>query len=314
MKKPRIAICIAAGMLLLIAPAFPEAAKGQGQGQAIVTVLPKGHAELPPTILQRELQVNVNGKEPVVTDWVLLRGPNSDLELIILIDGSARTSLSRQLGDIAGFIQSLPANVRVAVGYMDAGRAVLAGPISTDHAQVARELRIPGGMAGSNGSPFFCLSALAKHWPSTDTSARHEVVLITDGVDTYYEHFDPEDPYVQAAINDSVRAGLVVYSIYWRNQGYTRDPNFERFDGQNLLAEVTHATGGYSYWESTGEPVSFSPYFDDIAKRLQNQYRLSFRSLLRGKPEVQSMEFKVGGSAAEVCAPERVYVARWSGE
>jgi hypothetical protein len=251
----------------------------------------------------------VNGKESSITNWVALSGPNSNLELVILIDVSARASLGLQLRDIASFIQSLPADVKVSVGYMDAGRAALAGPLSTNHAQVASGLRVPNGFPGSSGSPYFCLSDLAKHWPSTDLSARREVVLITDGVDNYSVRFDPEDPYVAAAITDSVRAGLVVYAIYWRDRGRMDDFNYASFDGQSLLAIVTQATGGTSYWEGRGNPVSFKPYFDDIAWRLQNQYRLSFHSPLKGKPEVESMALKIDGPAAEVYAPQRVFVA-----
>lgn len=314
MKRRGMVLCMAVGMFTLIAPAFPEATKNQGQGHAIVTVLPKKDREAPVNILQKDLQVKVNGKESSVTNWTPLRGPNSDLELVVLIDGSAGASLGRQLGDIGSFIQSLPANAKVAVGYMDAGRAVLDAPLSTNHDQVARGLRIPSGVAGSSGSPYFCLSDLAKHWPSTDHSARHEAVLITNGVDNYYTPFNPEDPYVQAAISDSVRAGLVVYSIYWRGRGRMSNSNSDGFEGQNLLAEVSQATGGVSYWEGTGEPVSFSPYLDDIAWRLKNQYKLSFHSRLKGKPEVQSIELKAGDPAAEIYAPRRVFVSHPRGE
>jgi len=43
--------------------------------------------------------------------------------------------------------------------------------------------------------------------------------MVTDGIDNYERRFDPEDPYVQAAIADSVRARLVVYAIYFQVQG-----------------------------------------------------------------------------------------------
>jgi hypothetical protein len=309
MKKLGMAICMAAGTLALIAPAFSNTTIDQGQGQAIVTILPEKDGKAPVSIPQQDLRVKVNGKESSITNWVALSGPNSNLELVILIDVSARASLGLQLRDIASFIQSLPADVKVSVGYMDAGRAALAGPLSTNHAQVASGLRVPNGFPGSSGSPYFCLSDLAKHWPSTDLSARREVVLITDGVDNYSVRFDPEDPYVAAAITDSVRAGLVVYAIYWRDRGRMDDFNYASFDGQSLLAIVTQATGGTSYWEGRGNPVSFKPYFDDIAWRLQNQYRLSFHSPLKGKPEVESMALKIDGPAAEVYAPQRVFVA-----
>ena len=112
----------------------------------------------------------------------------------------------------------------------------------------------------------------------------------------------------RTAINDSVRAGLVVYSIYWHNRG-GGDYDFDDANsGQSLLLEVSEATGGASYWQGDGEPVSLRPYFDDLSWRLQNQYRLSFTSPLKDKPEIRNMELKVGGPAAKVYAPKLVYV------
>jgi hypothetical protein len=249
-----------------------------------------------------------------ISGWLPLRERNNNLELVMLMDSSARASLGLQFGEIAGFIRSLSPDVKIAVGYMNAGRAVMAGPFSTNHDEVVNGIRIPGAPAGSNASPYFCLSDLAKHWPSTNHSARREVVLITDGVDNYGEHFDLNDPYVKKAIDDSIRAGLVVYSIYWPNRGVTDRSGPESFDGQNLLAQVTQATGGYSYWTGRSQPVSFSPYFEDIAWRLNNQYRLSFRSQLKGKPQIQAIELKVNNSATAVYAPQRVFITNSSVE
>jgi len=310
MKKLGMFICLAVGTLALIAPAFPKTATNQGWGQAIVTVLPKHDIKGPVNITQQDLRVEVSGKESSITNWLPLRGPDSDLELAILIDSSARTSLGLQLRDIAHFIQSLPVGAKVTVGYMEAGSAVLAGPLSTDHAQVAGYLQVPNGFPGSSGSPYFCLSDLAKHWPSTDLLARREVVMVTDGVDDYAPHYDPTDPYFTAAVKDSVRAGLVVYSIYWKDQGRLDNSSYASFDGQSLLAILTEATGGVSYWEGRGNPVSFSPYFTDIALNLQNQYRLSFHSPLKGKPEVEKMVLKTVSLAAEVRAPRQVFIER----
>lgn len=312
MKILGMAMLVAAGTTMIVAPAFSEPT--DGQGQAVVTVLPKKNLEAPVSITAQDLRVRVNGKDSNVTNWVALRGENSDLELVVLIDGSARTSLGQQLNDIAGFIKGLPPNVKVAVGYMENGRAAMAGPLSADHAQAARELHLPGGFPGSSGSPYFCLSDLAHHWPSSDNAARHEVVMITDGVDNYDRRYDPEDPYVQAAVHDVVRAGMVVYSIYWRDAGRLDRTFYGAFDGQSLLSQVTQATGGANYWVGTGDPVSFQPYFEDISLRLQNQYRLSFDSGLKGKPQVETMNLKVGGAASKVYAPQQVYVTHPAGE
>lgn len=313
MKKFEMAIWMAAGALILAVPALPEAGNDQGQGQAIVTILPK-HKEAPVNIAMQNVRVKIDRKDTAVTNWAPSRSPNDPLEMVILIDSSARESLGQELGDMANFIQNLPANSKVAVGYMEYGRAVMATPLTADHAQAVSGLRLPGGPAGSEASPYFCLSDLAQHWPSNDRKARREVVLITDGVDDYERRFDPDDPYVQAAITDSVRAGLVIYSIYWRGEGRMEGSMYESNAGQSLLNEVTDATGGTNFWQGMGNPVSFQPFFEDLMFRLQNQYRLSFNSPLKGKPEIKVMSLKVGGPAMKVYAPKQVFVDHANGD
>jgi hypothetical protein len=57
-----------------------------------------------------------------------------------------------------------------------------------------------------------------------------------------------------------------------------------------------------------GNPVSFEPYFDELTRRLRNQYELGFVSPLNGKPEVESMKLKLSASGTDVAAPDRVYI------
>ena len=308
-NKIVIAMCVVAGGLSLSGLALAQGEK-EGQGQAIVTVLPKNGGAQGAAVSADGMTVKVNGKESKITGFEPLRGANDGVELVVLIDGSARTSLARQLDDIAQFVKSLPPNIRATIGYMENGRAALAGPFTADHAAVLKGLHIPAGAAGSNASPYFCLSDLAKRWPSQDTSVRREVVMVTDGVDEYDRRFDPEDPYVQAAIEDSVRARMVVYAIYWRDQGRASNTFYANNAGQNLLVEVTEATGGKSFWEGIGNPVSFQPYLDELTRRLQNQYELSFVVPTNGKPEVESLKLKFKAPGAEVDAPQQVFVAR----
>jgi hypothetical protein len=291
-------------------PAFAETPGNLGQGQAIVTVLPSKNGNAPVNLPERNLRAEVNGKESSITGWTPLRGSNGDLEIVILIDSSARSSIGLQFEDINEFIRDLPVNVKVAVGYLNAGRAVLTGPLSSDHTAAEDGLRITSGVAGSNGSLYLCLSDIAKHWPSRDLQARREVILISDGLDNYFPGLDTQNPYLNASIRDSIRAGLVVYSIYMPNRGRAVNPRHRSFAGQSLLTKVTEATGGYSYWDGSDKnPVSFRPYLDDIAQRLQNQYRLRFQSHLTGKPEIQSMRLRVVDEKAEVIAPKRVRVS-----
>jgi hypothetical protein len=314
MKTLGTGLLMAAGALLIAAPVFSAPTTNQGQGQAVVTVLPKGGDEAHTSIAPQDLQLRVNGKVSNVTSWTRAQGAGSPLELVLLIDSSARASLGTQLPDMKNFIQEMPSHTKMTVAYMVNGKAELTGPLSSDPAQVLRGLHLPNGFVGQSASPYFCLSELAKNWPSNDPTARREVVMVTDGVDYYNMRYDPDDPYVQAAITDAVRAHIVVYSIYWVNRGFADRSLYQSNAGQNLLAEVTQATGGNSYWEGLGNPVSFAPYFKDLRVRFENQYRLGFTSDLKGKPQVQNMNLKVGGTVAKVSAPQQVFVQPTPGE
>ncbi len=309
----QLAALVAAGSLFatpfVMAADNNQPGNGQmGQGHAVVTVLPG--SEVPGGIPQDALHLKVDGKVSNITGWTALHSPASKVQVVILIDDGARESLGLQMGDITKFIQGLRPDAEVAVAYMENGRAALAGPLTTDHAAVIRALHLPlAGMPGVSASPYFCLSDLAKNWPSKDAQARREVVMVTDGVDYYEMRYDPEDPYVQAAINDSVRAHLIVYSIYWRNQGRFDRTGYAANDGQNLLAQLTEATGGNSYWEGYGNPVSLEPYFTDIDRRIHNQYELDFMTPMNGKPQMANLKLKVSAKV-KVDAPQQVYVHR----
>ncbi len=296
------------GVLALPGPATASAANDLGQGQAIVTVMPGGNSEAPLRLNIQDLQVKLNGRASNVTGWAPARGAASPLELVLLIDNSSRSSLGTQLGEIEGFVKEIPSHAQMAIAYMQNGRAVMTGPLSSDPEAVLKGLRLPSGGPGSNGSPYFCLSDLAKNWPSTDRTARREVVMVTDGVDSYNPNFDPNNPYVQSAINDSVRARLVVYSIYWTGRGRFSSSSVMSNTGQSLLNMVSEATGGTGYGQGLGNPVSFAPYFKDLRVRFANQYQLSFAGALKGKAEVQSMKLKIDGPDAKVYFPQQVYV------
>lgn len=296
--------------LLAVAPFAFSQTENQGQGQAVITVLPKKSDALTvPDVSEQNIQVQVDGKQSQIVNWQPLRGSQASVELVLLIDDGARTSLGREFDDITHFVQSLPPNVKFTFAYMGNGRAMLAGPLTSSHAQALQELHLPIAAPGYSASPYFCLSDLAKNWPSRDRSARREVIMITDGVDYYHLQYDPEDPYVLAAAQDAVHANLVVYSIYWRNVGPTDHSWYENNAGQNLLLEVTDATGGNSYWIGFGNPVTLQPYFEDFSRRLNNQYELGFAAPLRGKAQVETLKVKINAPDVKVTAPQQTWIA-----
>lgn len=281
-----------------------------GQSQTVVTVLPKVEGQpVPSSVAQQDLAVKVNGKNAKVTQWAPFAAPKNQIEMVLLIDGAARNSLGRQMNDIEQFIQALPPNVKAAIAYMENGRAVFVAPLTTDRVLILKNLHLPGGVSGIEASPYFCLSDLAKNWPGQDPEARREVVMVTDGVDNYDRRYDPEDPYVESAMNDAARARLVVYAIYWKNQGRADQTEAADDAGQNLLQQVTQATGGKSFWQGLGNPVSFQDYFNELIRRFRNQYELGFTSPLAGKAGVEEMSLKLHAPGTEIDAPQRVLVA-----
>ncbi|MFP5226569.1 MAG: hypothetical protein ACLGXA_02985 [Acidobacteriota bacterium] len=306
-RKTQFIALFVAGLVAFAPHAFPQN-ENQGEGTAIITVLPKNAKASAPDIAQQAIHVEVNGKQSQITNWQPLHGTRSPVEVVLLIDDGARLSLGSEMNDIRQFIQSLSPNVKFSIAYMENGRAALAGPLTTNHQNALQELRLPLGVSGQSASPYFCLSDLAKNWPSNDRSARREVIMITDGVDYYHIHYDPEDPYVQSAIQDAVHAHLLVSSIYWRNSGRFDRSWYANDEGQNLLMEVTSATGGDSYWIGMGNPVSLSPYFDDFNRRLKNQYELAFSAPLRGRPEMANLKVKVQARDVKVTAPQNTWV------
>jgi hypothetical protein len=309
MKRSGLAaIALTAGTLMAAFPVFAQRTDQQGQGRAIVTVLPSAKNGNAGQISAQNLKVKVNGKESTVTSFDQLQESNSPVELVLLLDAGARASLGTQFNDIKTFVKEMPPNTKMAIAYMQQGRAAFSSQLSSNAADVLKGLHLSTGIPGENASPYFCLSDLAKSWPSHDRTARREVVMVTDGVDNYERRFDPEDPYVQTAIKDSVRAGLVVYSIYWQNTGRINSTRYESNAGQNLLLMVTQATGGNSYWQGLGNPVSMQPFFQDLRRRLSNQYEVSFTAPSNGKPEVKSLKVDLHVPSAKVAAPQQVLV------
>jgi len=288
--------------------ALPLYAQSGVQIQTVVTVTPKSGTTAP-TLTQSQLQASIGGKRSPINNWLPLRGEQSGLQLVVLIDNSARSALSLQFNDLKNFIRNLPEGAQIGVAYMQNGSAVIAQNITADHNLAADALRIPSGVPGDNGSPYFCLSSLVKNWPSDNTKDRREVLMITDGVDLYYGRgYDPNDPYVQSAISDSQKAGIIVHSIFYRDAGRFDGGQWTEAGAQNYLLQVSEGTGGRAYWQGFGNPVSFVPFLDDLQRRLANQYELGLLASPKNKAGLQPLKLKVTAPGVRVDAAQMVLV------
>src|SRR5215475_10230486 len=109
--NPIFAAVVMIGLMAAVSPAFPQGSDGVA-AQAVITVLGKNNEAAAP-LQEKDLTVQVGGKSANVTDLVPLRGDRAGLEFVVLIDGSARTSLGTQMGDIERFVKQLPPTTEV---------------------------------------------------------------------------------------------------------------------------------------------------------------------------------------------------------
>ncbi|HEY9128142.1 MAG TPA: hypothetical protein VIM62_13495, partial [Acidobacteriaceae bacterium] len=130
------AMGITAFAAMMAVPSFGQGEK-QGQGQVLVTVLPKKDGTAPAELSPESIKLKVNGKDADVTNVVAPKD-GGNIELVLLFDSGLRTSLGTQLGDFDKFIRTLPPNVKVAVAYMQNGRAVFESPFTTDRDRAAK--------------------------------------------------------------------------------------------------------------------------------------------------------------------------------
>ena len=159
-----------------------------------------------------------------------------------------------------------------------------------------------------SGSPYFCLSNLAKNWPSKERVPRRVVFMVTNGVDPYYGSADLQDPYVGAAIKDAQQAGLLVYSMYFANRGMGNRNDFRILAGQSYLLRVANETGGDFYSLAFSSPISFEPYLQQFDQSLNSQYLLTLAVEQPGwqQVSVKSKRRRETVCPAAVCISQRV--------
>jgi hypothetical protein len=243
----------------------------------------------------------VNNKPATLTS--LVRVPPSGMQIAILIDDGLRRSASVQFDDIRKFILGLQPGTEVMVGYMSNGTVRAESGFTTDHAAAAHAIRIPNGLPGISASPYFCLSEFVKHWPGNDEAeaagpqsgnkARF-VLMVTDGVDPYNGSTritNQNSPYVQAAIDDANRAGVAVFSIYYGDAGIRGGS--ANFSGQSYLKQVSDATGGDTFYQGFGEPVSFQPFLRQFQTELSETFIASFDANPQGEGRERLVRLKV---------------------
>lgn len=273
----------------------------------VVTIEPR-HGSNVPVITREDVMVYEGKDRDTVTEWIPAQGDRAALELFVLLDDGSDVSLGTQLDDIRHFINALPVSAKIGVAYMRDGMARIEQNLTDDHALAAKALRLPVGMSGISASPYFSVSDLVKHWPAS--AARREVLMVTDGIDRYYDTGDLEDPYLQEAIDAATRAGVIVSAIYNPGAGHYAHSYWQSYWGQIYLSQMTDKTGGEAYYIGfNSPPVSFSPYLDDLGRRLSHQYFLTFVAKLPKKAGWQQVRLRTEVQGVDLVSAGRVWVS-----
>jgi hypothetical protein len=309
MRKPRTiftaiaALCLAAATLPLLpaqqpAPGVPV--------NMVITVEPKRGKTIPP-ITQQDVTVSEGKDKRPVTGLLPLQGEHADMQLLLLLDDSASSSINSEIGTLKQFVTSLPSTTEVGIGYMRNGMAQLTQNFTADHAAAAKAIRVVMGAGGADVSPYDSLSDAIKRWPSK-RAERREVIMISSGIEGLGGGYTSDNPYVNKAIEDAQKAGVIVYTIYTPAIGHYGHSFWRINWGQNFLAQLSDETGGESYFIGFGAPVSFQPFLNEILQRLNHQFLLTFLARPERKSGLQPVKVRIVEKDADVAAADRVYV------
>jgi hypothetical protein len=269
----------------------------------VVTLEPKGGKTIPP-IEPQDITVQEGREKRPVTRLVPLQGK---MQLMLLIDDSARGTFDTEINTLKQFVNALPADTEVAVAYMRNGMAQITAPFTRDHAAAANGIRVAMGPGGADVSPYDSLSDAIKHWPQSGAE-RKEVVMISSGIEGLGGGLYPDNPYVNAGIEDAQKASVTVYSIYSPSVGHLGHSFWRNTWGQNFLSQLSDETGGDSYMIGFGSPVSFEPFLQQILQQLQHQYLLTFSAKPEQKSGLQPIKVNIAEKDASIAAPDKVYV------
>lgn len=296
------AVCLTAAALSISARQQPSA---QGVPVSIVVTLEPRRAKTIPPIDAQDISVSEHGGKRPVTAFV--PAGEAPMQLMLLIDDSARATFDTEIGTLKQFINSLPPTTEVAVAYMRNGLAAITQNFTRDHAAAANAIRIALGPGGADVSPYDSLTDAVKKWPEIGAQ-RKEVIMISSGIEGLGGGNEPENPYVNAGIQSAQKAGLVVYTIYEPSVGHFGHSFWRTTWGQNFLSQLSDETGGEFYTIGFGSPVSFQPFLQQILIQMQNQYLLTFEARPEQKSGLQPIQVRIIEKDASIAAPDKVFV------
>ncbi|MGE5323031.1 MAG: hypothetical protein ACM3SW_09225 [Actinomycetota bacterium] len=301
--KMHIANAIVICLLLAGSAWSQDGGAETGVPVSVVVSAQAKHGTAMPVIYPEDVRVFHDGQRMKVTEWLPLQGEHAGLELFLLVDDALDSSIGLQYRDLENFIYAQPPTTEIALGYIRFGSVQVVQNMTKDRRSVVKALRLPMG-SGTMSSPYNALTDLIQDWP--ESGNRRHIFMISSGVDALQP--GPINIYLDNAIEQAQRSGIQIYSIYASRIGYAADALSAVSWGQNNLLQLADETGGDTYLQGLQTPLSFAPYLEQFAERLQHQYRLTFLAQAGKKGRLETIRLQTEVPHVKLLAAERVYV------
>ena len=264
-----------------------------------------------PTIDKKDVLVKRGNDRLPVSEWVPAQGERAGLELFVLIDEAADGRLGLQFDTLRALIKDQPPSTLIGVGYMRNATVQIVQDLTEDHALAANALRLPFGTAGIYGSPYLSVVDLMKRWPAS--ANRHEVLMLTDGVDRGLHQPRSHrgywlNPDAESAATLAQKTNTNIHSIYTPGIGLRYRTFWAATNGQTNLTMLSDRTGGMSFYLGLHSVVSFRPYLSELQRAINNQYLLSFSVKPGKKSGWQQVSLSTEVAGVDLASHDAVWV------
>jgi hypothetical protein len=150
-----------------------------------------------------------------------------------------------------------------------------------------------------------------KRWPESEN--RHEVVMITDGIDRRSLYHGAGrgfwlSPDVDVARDLAQKTGTNIHTIYAPGAGRLQRSFWAATNGQTNMARLSDATGGMPFYLGLHSAVSLMPYLSDLQRALNNQYLLSFTANPGKKAGLQRIDLTTEVAGVDFASHDAVWV------
>lgn len=224
-----------------------------------------------------EISVKENGEEQTI---ISIRSVSeSPLSLAILIQEDLSSLVNLELKSLGDFIKRLPKGSRVMVAYIRGGSVIIRQRFTEDLDKAAKSLTVvsPNLLPTAN-SIFQSVEDVTKRFDALP-SGRRAMLLISDGLDaSIISSTSLQSVDLDRAVTKAQQRSVAIYSFYAAGGLVDRLDRQQVLAGQSLLLRLCEETGGRAFFSGFSTPVSFKPFFQELAFTLERQFVLSYIS------------------------------------